>query len=247
MAGFILPSLDPETQGAVDRYARKGIVAGDEWPGQPKMPEPPQKRRGLFGGKLDMEDFQMSLARAAAYFQGDYEGAAAITGEMSKAKRNKLDAAQIATALAADGSIPPELRPIFEMDPPSYLKWKMEQAKPQEPTTMYRQYKEAGYSDAEIQDLMRKDLRAGRTKYYPVGENGALYGSADGETPQPVILPNPGDKPPGSPVTGAPITVSTQKQYDDLEPGTPYIDAQGNHGVKQGGPTPRASGNFPRR
>lgn len=243
MAGFILPSLDPETQGAVDRYARKGIVAGDEWPGQPKMPEPPQKRRGLFGGKLDMEDFQMSLARAAAYFQGDYEGAAAITGEMSKAKRNKLDAAQIATALAADGSIPPELRPIFEMDPPSYLKWKMEQAKPQELPSDVR--------TSEWRRLATPEQRAAYDELHSqltaLTENGSLARTPPGGKPEMVVLPNPGDKPPGSPVTGAPITVSTQKQYDDLEPGTPYIDAQGNHGVKQGGPTPRASGNFPRR
>jgi len=106
-----------ETQGAIDTYAA--------------MPRMPQKRRGLFGGKMDMEDFQMALARAAAYIQGDYEGAAAITGQMGKARQGRLDAAQLATMLAQDTSLTDQQRQMFAMAPDKYFEYATERMKPQ--------------------------------------------------------------------------------------------------------------------
>jgi len=220
-----LPALDMETQGAIDTYAA--------------MPRMPQKRRGLFGGKMDMEDFQMALARAAAYIQGDYEGAAAITGQMGKARQGRLDAAQLATMLAQDTSLTDQQRQMFSMAPDKYFEYATERMKPPERTNDYRKYAEMGYGPDEIAAQMKLDAESGRTKYFPMTENGSLAAVVPGQAPRTVIAQNPGDMP-----MGAPATVYSEGQTATNPQTGQKIQFRNGQWVPMGGGVSNGPGNF---
>lgn len=78
---FGLPSLDPDTQGAIDSYA--------------SMPRGPveQKRGGFLGSGYDGEDIMAMLLRAASIAQGDYGAGAQFGANIGARARAEAEAA----------------------------------------------------------------------------------------------------------------------------------------------------------
>ncbi len=203
-----------DTQGEIDRYAA--------------MPAPEQKRGGVFGSGLGGEDIVSMLLRAAAIAQGDYGAGAQFGANIGAKARAEAEAAQQEAQWRA--------RKQWEWD-------NLPKDGP-EPTTMYRQYKEAGYSEPEIQELMQKDLQAGRTKYVPLTEGGTLAGIEPGQAPRMVITPNPGDAPAGAPASGNIPRVTSPEEAMMLPPGTKFMTPDGRVGTVPGGGTGNGAGGF---
>lgn len=78
----------------------------------------------------------------------------------------------------------------------------------------------------------------------PQPGGGAWELGADG-TLKPLIQPNDGSQAVGAPIAaGNAPTVTDQASYDAIPPGGQYMSPDGHIRVKQGGPTPQASGGF---
>ena len=181
----------------------------------------PQGGGGFLGSGYNGEDIMAMLVRAAALAQGDYGGALHAGQFIGKDKR---DAAMRQTELA-DYEAKKQIDARYQDGP--------------EPTTMYRQYKEAGYSEDQIRNLMQQDLESGRTKYVPLTDGGSLAGIQPGQPPRMVIAPNPGDQPLGASAGG----VQEGATATNLQTGQ-KIQYRGGQWVPMGGGVGNGPGNF---
>lgn len=213
---------DPETQGAIDSYAA-----------MPTQPEP-QKRGGLFGSGYGGEDIMSMLLRAAAIAQGDYGAASQFGGNIGRRAREAAAEAAKRQAELADYEEKKRIDQRYSTP---------------EATTMYRQYKEAGYSEEQIRELMQKDLAAGRTKYFPLQEGGSLAAVEPGAPPRMVIQPNPGEQSLGAPAGGnmggpPPGAINALRNNPALAPDFDAKYGQGAAARAMGGGVGNGTGGF---